>query len=108
MFKEDVLNSTRDLFEAEAVKAIVAKLLEENSLGHQQRRILKLLVEHPNAYTHEIRQACSSGHPTLRMREMADLLMEYGLRITGKPAPKSYRNKFDQYSAVHFWAVEVA
>ncbi len=102
------MNSTRDLFEAEAVKARVNKLLEENSLGHQQRRILTFLVDHPNSYTHEIRQACSSGHPTLRMREMGDLLLEYGLRITGMPAPKSYRNKFDQYSAVHFWAVELA
>lgn len=102
------MDDTRDLFEAEAVKAIVATLLEENSLGHQQRRILKFLVDNPNSYTHEIRQACSSGHPTLRMREMADLLLEYGLRITGKPAPNSYRNKFGQYSAVHFWVIELA
>ena len=82
------MNTTRDLFEAEAVKAIVDKLLDENSLGGQQRLILKYLVENPSSFTHEIRQACSSGHPTLRMREIADLLLEYGLRIPGKPAPK--------------------
>lgn len=101
------MDTTRDLFEFEIVQASVAKLLEEQPVNRQQRRILLFLLDNPGSFTHEIRQACSSGHPTLRMREMANLLLAYNLRITGKAAPKSYRNKFNEHSSVHFWTIEL-
>ena len=108
MFKESNVDSTRDLFESETMKESVAKLLKEKTLSHQKRRILKFLIENPNCYTHEIREACSSGHPTLRMRELEEeILFERGLRISGKAAPKSYRNKFGEHSSVHSWTIEL-
>lgn len=92
---------------AKEIDRRASKVLAEAKLGPQQRRILKYLAKNPGAYTHDLRQACCSGNPTHRMRELCGILKMHGLHIFGRRAPITYRNKFGERNAVFQWSLEL-
>ena len=96
---------TPDLFLPEDIRTRV-ELVLRTEISAQQARILRYLLEHPGAYTHEIRSECAAGHATCRIQELnKGPLWDLGLTIQGEPAPSWYRNRFGGRSNEYNWRI---
>jgi len=89
----------------DTVEERVDILLTAN-LAPQQERLMRYLLKHPKAYTHELARNCAVGYPPNRLGELNKLVLpRYGLQLVCTPPPKELLNRFGQKTFVHQWKI---
>jgi hypothetical protein len=76
----------------------------DSGLSPQKGRLLPYILNHPNAWTHQLAANCAVGYPPNRIGELnKEILPQYGLHILCHKPEKWLQNRYGDTSHVHQW-----